>query len=316
LFSVLARLRARSVSIIYISHALEELERIADRYTVLRDGRSVQTGRLAGTPRSSIIEAMVGRSLDEVFPKIAHTTGEPILELDALAGRLLPRAASLRLHRGEIFGIAGLAGAGRSELLRSLFGLDAVRSGTIKLAGALDRGRPPWIRIAQHVGLLSEERKDEGLAIELSVTNNLTLPSLDRCSRWGLVQRRRQRELAERYIAQLRVRCDDPSAPIARLSGGNQQKIALARLLCSDADVLLLDEPTRGIDVGSKAEIYRLIGELARAGKAVLWVSSYLPELLGVCDRIAVMQRGRLGPARDTAQWTEHTLMHEATLGV
>jgi ribose transport system ATP-binding protein len=321
LFAVIARLRARGVSVIYISHALEELAVVADRYTVLRDGKRVKSGAMADTTRGELIEAMVGRTLDEAFPNVRHQPGELLLELDRLSGTRLPRDASLQLRRGEILGIAGLVGAGRSELLRALFGLEPIASGTVKLSGKLagelshgaDSGRPPWIRLAQGVGLLSEQRKEEGIALGLSVVDNLTLAALGRTARAGWLDRGAQRSAAQRWITSLGVRVRDPLAPIAALSGGNQQKVALARLLHCDADVLLLDEPTRGIDVGSKAEIYRSIGELAARGKAVLLCSSYLPELLGVCDRIAVMHRGRLGAARDAAELTEAALMQEAT---
>jgi ribose transport system ATP-binding protein len=317
LFAVIARLRARGVSVIYISHALEELPKVADRYTVLRDGKRVRSGAMAGITRAELIEAMVGRSLDEAFPKVPHQPGDVLLELDRLAGTRLPRDASLQLRRGEILGIAGLVGAGRSELLRALFGLEPIAGGTVKLLvdskGQIDRGRPPWVRLAQRVGLLSEQRKEEGIALGLSVVDNLTLAGLAQSARGGWLDRSAQRSAAQRWISSLAVRVRDPLAPIAALSGGNQQKVALARLLHCDADVLLLDEPTRGIDVGSKAEIYRLIGELAARGKAVLLCSSYLPELLGVCDRIAVMHRGRLGPARDAASLSETALMQQAT---
>jgi ribose transport system ATP-binding protein len=298
LFSVIARLRERGVSVIYISHALEELARIADRYTVLRDGKHVKTGTIA---------------IDEAFPKVPHEPAEVLLELDRMSGSRLPHDVSLQLRRGEILGIAGLVGAGRTELLRALFGLDPIRSGAVKLAGAVDHGRLPWVRLAQGIGLLSEARKEEGVALGLSVVDNLTLAALSRTARGGVLDRGAQRAAAQRWIDALGVRVNDPLRPIAALSGGNQQKVALARLLHCDADVLLLDEPTRGIDVGSKAEIYKLIGELAARGKAVLMCSSYLPELLGVCDRIAVMHRGRLGPAREAAGLTEVAIMHEAT---
>jgi len=313
LFAVIARLRARGVSVIYISHALEELAVVADRYTVLRDGKHVKSGAMADTTRAELIEAMVGRTLDEAFPRVAHHAGEPLLELDRVCGARLPRDASMTLRRGEILGIAGLVGAGRTELLRALFGLDPIRSGVVKLAGVVDHGRPPWVRLAQRAGLLSEDRKQEGVALGMSVVDNLTLAALTQSTRSGFLDRSAQRAAAQRWIDTVGVRTRDPLQPIAELSGGNQQKVALARLLCCDADVLLLDEPTRGIDVGSKAEIYKLIGELAARGKAVLLCSSYLPELLGVCDRIAVMHRGQLGPARATADWSETSIMQAAT---
>ncbi|HKU43547.1 MAG TPA: sugar ABC transporter ATP-binding protein [Polyangiales bacterium] len=313
LFAVIRRLRERQVSVIYISHALEEVFEIADRYTVLRDGKSVASGAIADTTREQLIEAMVGRRLEQAFPRTPHAVGEPLLELRGLTGLHLPRDASLTLRRGEILGLSGLVGAGRTELLRALFGLDPVLRGEVKIAGLSDRGRPPWVRLAQRVGLLSEARKEEGLAVELSIAENITLPTLGRSARFGFVQRARQRSVAERFCTELGVRCDDVGRAVGKLSGGNQQKVALARLLACDADVLLLDEPTRGIDVGSKAEIYRAIGALAAAGKAVLWVSSYLPELLGVCDTLAVLHRGQLGAARPVAAWTEAEVLREAT---
>ncbi|HTU64275.1 MAG TPA: sugar ABC transporter ATP-binding protein [Polyangiales bacterium] len=312
LFAIIERLRARGVAVIYISHVLEELERIADSYTVLRDGKSVRSGRMAEVQRAQLVAAMVGRELADVYPHIARERGDPVLELRELSGTLLPRSASLTLHRGEVLGIAGLIGAGRSELLRALYGLEPVARGTVRVRGLVDTGLPPWRRLAQGVGMVSEQRKEEGLWLELSVRDNLTMPALSRCTRAGFVDRTAQSDLTVRQLARLNM----PEALTLRsagtLSGGNQQKLALARLLCCDADVLLLDEPTRGIDVGSKAEIYRLIGQLAQQGKAVLMVSSYLPELLGTCDRIAVMRRGQLGAARPARDLSEAELLREA----
>ena len=210
-------------------------------------------------------------------------------------------------------GIAGLIGAGRTEMLRVLFGLDAIRSGQIRVKGVPETSINPRSLIDDGVGLLSEDRKGEGLALDRSIADNLTYPTLGRIARWGWIDRRRQRADASRWMAALRIKAGGPSGPVGALSGGNQQKVAMARLLHQDADLLLLDEPTRGVDVGSKAEIYRLIGEQAARGKAVVMVSSYLPELLGVCDRIAVMRRGVLGESRPVGDWTEHAIMAAAT---
>ena len=295
LFQVIERLRQGGVAVIYISHFLEEIERIADRYTVLRDGRSVDAGPIAGTPMSHLVEQMAGRAVSEVFPRVAHDAGEPVLHIKGLRGHAFAHGIELTLRRGEILGIAGLIGAGRTELLRALFGLDPVRRGEIRVGTTADRGAPPWRRISQGLGLLSEDRKQEGLALSMSIADNLTLTGLRSCARLGWVQRERQSAQAGALVERLRVRCPDVHAPVESLSGGNQQKVALGRLLHQDADVLLLDEPTRGVDVASKVEIYRLMGELAAAGKAVLFVSSYVPELVGVCDRLAVMHRGQLG---------------------
>jgi ribose transport system ATP-binding protein len=254
---------------------------------------------------------MVGRQVEELYPRGARQRGETILEVEAFE----PGAASFPLHRGEVFGIAGLLGAGRTRLLRALFGLEPVRGGRVRLA-AYTGPHSPARRWRQGMGMLSEDRKGEGLALGLSIADNLTLSRLEGLGPGPTVTPSRQDSASRRWIDRLRIRCRGPRQAVAELSGGNQQKVALARLLHHDVDVLVLDEPTRGIDVASKAEIYSLIDALAaRESKAVLIVSSYLPELLGLCDRIAVMHRGRLGPARPASELTEHQLMLEATGG-
>lgn len=298
LFEVIRRLRDRGVAVIYISHFLEEVEQIAGWFTVLRDGRAAGRGRIPDVGRDQILEWMVGRRIVEMFPRLPHHIGEPVLELAEVAAPGVA-SASLVLRRGEILGIAGLIGAGRTELVRAVFGLAPVRSGKVKLEGV--------------AGLLSEDRKGEGLAQGLSVTDNLTLSRLDFYVRWGWLDRAAQQRGAAGWLARLGIRAAGPDAEVASLSGGNQQKVALARLLHQDCDVLLLDEPTRGIDVPSKAQIYELIGRLAQQGKAVLFVSSYLPELLGICDTLAVMYRGRLGEKAPAAEWTEHAVLRAAT---
>jgi ribose transport system ATP-binding protein len=312
LFELIRNLKARRISIIYISHFLEEMQKISDRFTVLRDGQTVGTGITRETPVERIIALMVGRDVDELYPRTSRMPGEVILEVKDLAGEGKPTAASLALHRGEVFGVAGLVGAGRTELLRSIFGLAPVRRGDIRVA-AYSGAAPPHKRWAQRVGMVSEDRKAEGLALGLSIADNLTLARLDGLGPWRLVFPSRQRAACRPWIEKISIKCAGPRQQLADLSGGNQQKVAIARLLHADVDVLLLDEPTRGIDVGSKAQIYQLIDELAMRGKAVLIVSSYLPELLGACDRIAVMCRGRLSETRPRADWDERQLMLVAT---
>jgi ribose transport system ATP-binding protein len=308
LFAVIARLKARGVSVIYISHFLEECRRVCDRFTVLRDGESVGTGALAETPMAEIIRLMVGREVSELYPRIAHTPGETVLRVDAAAGE----SGGLAVRAGEIFGLFGLVGSGRTELLRRIFGLDAMTAERVTIFGREETSASPPRRLAQGVGLLSENRKEEGLMLQRSLAENLTAtrPVAHRGSGW--LFRGRERRLTREWISKLSVRAREPEQAIGELSGGNQQKIALGRLLHHDAKILLLDEPTRGIDVGSKAQIYRLTGELAAQGKAVLFVSSYIPELLGVCDTIGVMCRGKLAAVRPAAEWTEHTLMETA----
>jgi len=316
LFTILRRLKERGVSVVYISHFLEEVQEIADRVSVLRDGRRVATGPAADFRRERIISLMVGRDLTEQYPRVPHEIGEAILDVTDLAGMDLPRRASLTLHRGEILGLFGVVGAGRTELLRTLFGLQAVRHGQVKIRGVLDNAADPRRRIREGFGLLSEDRKDEGLALGQSIADNLTYSKLDAYTRLGALgwlNLRARAEAVAAWVAKLGVRCAGPEQPVGALSGGNQQKIALGRLLHQHADILLLDEPTRGVDVGSKADIYRLIGDLAGHGKAILFVSSYLPELLGICDRLAVMTRGRLGVIRPTQEWTPEQVMAAAT---
>lgn len=313
LFRVIRELRSAGIAIVYISHFLEELEQIADRITVLRDGRTVGTGELRDWPRQRIVEAMVGRQVEEMYPRVPHEIGEPMLTVTDLKGRLLPRRASLKLHRGEILGIAGLVGAGRTEMLRTLFGLDPRRGGVANIDGvSIERFSPEdWNR--RGVGLLSEDRKNEGLAQNLSATLNMMLPTLSQTSRLGWLFGASHEREARRAGSQLKIKWSSPQQRVASLSGGNQQKVAMARLLVSNADVLLLDEPTRGIDVGAKVDLYHAIGDLAARGKSILVVSSYLPELFGICDRIAVMSRGVLSEAIDVHDLTPEKVMHMAT---
>jgi ribose transport system ATP-binding protein len=312
LFGIVRRLSQAGVTVLYISHFLEEVEQIAEQYTVLRDGRSVASGRVAETNRSELVALMAGRSVSALFPRSPRTPGDVALELRELSGKRLPKKASLAVRRGEVVGIAGLVGSGRTELLRAIYGLDPRADGQVLVQGSAVAATPVALS-ARGVGLLSEDRKGEGLAGTLSIAENMTLSGRARLGPWGLALPQRSLAAARRWIETLGVRCRGPEQRVAALSGGNQQKVALARLLEQDVDVLLLDEPTRGIDVGSRADIYRLIDELAARGKAVLMVSSYMPELLGVCDRIAVMVRGKLGPARPAPELTEHALLLEAT---
>ncbi|MEI9938206.1 MAG: sugar ABC transporter ATP-binding protein [Pseudomonadota bacterium] len=312
LFTVVRGLTRSGIAVLYVSHFLEEVERIADRYTVLRDGQFVHSGELRGTTRGELVKLMAGRDVQELFPRSARSPGEVVLDLHELSGKSLPISASLTLARGEVLGIAGLLGAGRSELLRAIFGLDVVKSGTLRVK-AIVGAASPQRRLAQGVGLLSEDRKGEGLAEALSLGDNITLSKLESLGSYGLVSPTRRDAVARTYLSRLGVRARGPEQLARDLSGGNQQKICFARLLHQSSDVLLLDEPTRGVDIGSRADLYRIIDELAARGNAVLMVSSYLPELLGVCDRIAVMVRGKLGAARPASELSEHDLLLEAT---
>ena len=327
LFALLRRLKARGHAIVYISHFIEEVKAITDRFVVLRDGRNAGGGVTAEATHDAVVRLMVGTAPDDLFPRSPRRAGDAILEVAGLE----PGGASFTLHRGEILGIAGLVGSGRTRLLRTLFGLEAVTRGRVRIGvdvfrggGALTGG--PRRRWRAGMGLLSEDRKSEGLALGLSIADNLTLTRLEPFGPHALVLPGRQKQASSTWISRMEIKCAGPSQAAGELSGGNQQKIALARLLHHDVDILVLDEPTRGIDVGSKAQIYRLIDELVadvpgrpfdqapgRQAKAVLMVSSYLPELLGLCDRIAVMRRGKLDAPRSAAGLTEHELVMQAT---
>jgi ribose transport system ATP-binding protein len=316
LFELIARLKAQGHAIVYISHFIEEVKAISDRFVVLRDGRHAGGGVTAETETEQIVGLMVGRRLGDLYPHRARLPGEPVLALR----EVMPGGATLTLRRGEVVGIAGLLGAGRTRLVRAIFGLEPVRSGRISV-GAYSGPAAPHERWRQGVGMLSEDRSGEGLAAGLSVADNMTLSWLEPLGPALTVIPSRQDAAATRWIDRLAIRCANPRQRVSELSGGNQQKVAVARLLHHDVDVLVLDEPTRGIDVGSKAQIYQLIDELVAprgsggnaSHKAVLLVSSYLPELLGICDRIAVMSRGRLSAARAVAEWNEHSLLMEAS---
>jgi len=305
LFALVRTLAARDVSVLYVSHALEEVRALCDEFTVLRDGQSVGSGAVAGTSEREWIRLMAGREVRELYPHSPRVPGEVLL-----------RGAGIELRRGEVLGLYGLIGAGRTELLRGLFGLGRPPAGALEFCGETGP-RTPRQRWNAGAGFVSEDRAREGLALQLTVSENISLARLERFSRRGILNQRALLGSGATWAELLTVKCDSVVQRCGELSGGNQQKVALARLLGAGSQVLLLDEPTRGIDVGSKAQIYAWIDKLACGTKtssprAVLLVSSYIPELLGVCDRIAVMRRGELGPARPAAEWTEERLLEEA----
>lgn len=311
LFLTIARLRQEGLGVIYISHFLEEIRRVCDSYTVLRDGETVDSGTLAGTSETHIVSRMVGRRIEELYPYVPHTPGETVLSLSGLSGVPKPLDVSFDLRRGEILGLAGLVGAGRTELLRAIFALDPVRAGRVRV-GAVYPSSTPQARIRSGLAYVSEDRKREGLAQARSIADNITYSRLSPYSRWGWLNLKQRRQAVTQWMEHLEIKAASAEQSVEALSGGNQQKVALARALHQRAEVLLLDEPTRGIDVGTKAAIYRLIGELAAAGQAILFVSSYFQELLRVCDRIGVMSRGRLREIRPADTWTEESLLARA----
>ncbi|HEX6717651.1 MAG TPA: sugar ABC transporter ATP-binding protein [Pyrinomonadaceae bacterium] len=319
LFKLIRKLSSEGISVIYISHFLEEVRQISDRFTVLRDGRSVATGEIATITDDELIAKMVGRAQQNLFPVRTRSRGrhEIILDVQNLASPPLLKNASFQLHRGEILGIAGLMGSGRTPLLRTIFGLERPTNGKIRVnKKSLPGGRStPAMRLIEGFGYLSEDRKGDGLTLNQSIADNVTVTRFNSCARWGWLDLSAQRKQAQKLVNALKIRTQGVQQDAGSLSGGNQQKVIVARLLHQDADVLLLDEPTRGIDIGSKAQVYETIAACAAQNKAVLMVSSYLPELFGMCDRLAVMSRGRLSEVRNIDQWTPETVL-QAAIGV
>jgi len=314
LFDVIRRLKSEGLGIVYISHFLEEIRELCDCYAVLRDGESVGSGDLGGISNEQIVALMVGRTVDELFPQVPHEPGEIVLKLDRLCGASIPKDVSFDLRRGEILGISGLVGAGRTEMLRCLFGLDETRSGQVTIAASAP-SQSPRARIAAGLGFVSEDRKTEGLAQTRSIADNLTLSRLAPYVNYGWLNLSQRRQEVARWMRVMEVKAASQDQFVHELSGGNQQKVAIARVLHQGAEILLLDEPTRGIDVGTKSQIYRLMGQLAAEGKAIIFVSSYLTELLAVCDRVGVMSRGRLKEIRPASEWTEEDIMSVAVSG-
>jgi ribose transport system ATP-binding protein len=315
LFTLIRKLKNDRISIIYISHFLEEIREIADSYTVLRDGNSIVSGKLSEVSDDFLISNMVGRSVENLFPhreKLA--TGETVLEVKSLTAPPVVKSANFELKRGEILGIAGLMGSGRSELVRAIFGLEKPESGEILIKGKAvsARGGTSAMRLLQGLGYLSEDRKGEGLALSLSIADNLTMTRFSSCAKFGWLNLSRQNEQSKNLIKEVGVKTLTATQAVSTLSGGNQQKVAIGRIVHQDAEILLLDEPTRGIDIGSKAQVYETIAKLAEQGKAVLMISSYLPELFGMCDRLAVMSRGKLSEALPMADWTAEKVMQSA----
>ncbi|MFZ2054293.1 MAG: sugar ABC transporter ATP-binding protein [Candidatus Aminicenantales bacterium] len=315
LFGIIRRLKSQGVTIIYISHFLEEVQEVADRITVLRDGKKAGSGRSEEISLDNIIGMMVGGEVKEMFPRVARQPGPEALLASEFKGKRMPAAMTLSLRRGEIFGIAGLVGSGRTEFLRAVFGLDIVEEGWVRIGRDEILTGGPRERIRSGLGLLSEDRQGEGLALSRSIADNLTLSYFAPYVRSGFLRVGQQKKASWEWIQRMKIKATSPTQLVQSLSGGNQQKVALARLLHQNADVFLLDEPTRGIDIVSKSQIYEWMGELASRGKSILFVSSYFPELLGVCDRIAVFHRGQQVDVRPTEEWDEERLLAAATTG-
>ena len=309
LFATIATLKQHGVTIIYVSHRLEEIFSIADRVTVLRDGIWINTVPVSETNREGLVRMMVGRTLTETFPEKATSEGEPVLRVEGLTRRGVLRDIHFTLHRGEILGVAGLVGSGRTQLARALFGADPVTSGEIHVSGQRVAIHGPRDAMRAGLGFLTEDRKAEGLALWLSLRQNVALPSLDRRSLFGLVRERAEKAAVESSVHDLRIRARSIEQQVRYLSGGNQQKVALAKWLNTEPQVIIFDEPTRGIDVGAKAEIYGLMRHMANTGKAILMISSDLPEVLGMSDRVMVMREGSIVGTLTKDEATEERIL-------
>ncbi len=312
LFGLIAALKQRGVSIVYVSHKMDEIFRICDRATVLRDGETVGTVEMAGASVNELIRMMVGRELQFTARSARRATGETVLVAENLTTVKL-KDVSFELRSGEVLGIAGLVGSGRSELGAALFGIDPITSGTLRVQGESRCLRSPRHAMASGIGLLPEDRRLQGLMMRMSVLQNASLAVLPEISRFGFVHRRQEQALLAPVARQLALACPSTAAPVSQLSGGNQQKVLLARWLLFNPAILFLDDPTRGIDVGAKQDIYRIIDELASAGKAIILVSSELPELLRCCDRILVLNEGRVAAHYDASDATQEKIMSAAT---
>ncbi len=293
-FRIVRTLRERQMGVIYITHRLEELRAIGDRVTVLRDGQTVHSGALAELSTNQIISHMVGREVTSTYRREPLPPGAPMLELSGVTVKGKLDDVSLTLRAGEIMGMAGLIGAGRTELCRAIFGIDALDSGSIKVAGKPVRIGSPRDAVKAGIALVTEDRQITGLALPLSIALNMTMANTEAISRFGILDLKKQVTVAADYIGRLRIKAQSGAQPAGRLSGGNQQKVVIAKWLFTQPRVFLFDEPTRGIDVGAKVEVFDFMHELAKSGAAILMVSSEMPELLQVADRIVVMRQGKI----------------------
>jgi len=308
LFDIVRKLKARGVAVIYISHRLDEIFAIADRVTVLRDGAHVATKPVTETDAAGLVQLMVGRRIESLFPKVTVPIGEPVLEVKNLERRPLTRSVSLTVRAGEIVGLAGLVGSGRSELAQTIFGVTPAESGEIRIGGQKVDIRSPAQARSLGVAYVPEDRGTQGLVRPMTVRENFSLAALGKVAFGGFIDRRAERKLADDGVERFAVKTSSLEQIAGKLSGGNQQKIVLGKWLANGPKLLILDEPTRGIDVGAKAEIHRLMGELAAQGLAILMISSELPEVLGMSDRVLVMREGRIVAEFPREQATQESI--------
>jgi len=313
LFDVIRTLRAQGAAVLFITHRLEEAFASCQRVTIMRDGHTIRTAPIEDVTIDDIIRSMVGRDLDSLFPKTATEPGEVVLDVQELCRVGVFDDISFQVRRGEIVALAGLVGAGRTEVARAVFGIDRRTSGTVRVNGAELPNGKPLAAMKAGVALVPEDRRQQGLVMEMGIDQNVALASLGRLSRFGLIRRSSERELAKIWAGRLRVKFSRMGNTVATLSGGNQQKVVLGKWLARSPSLLIIDEPTRGIDVGTKAEVHRILDGLVADGLAVLMISSELPEVLGMADRVLVLREGRITAEFTRAQADEDAVMRAAT---
>ncbi len=315
LFALMRQLKSEGVAIVYISHRMEEIFEVCDRVTIMRDGKWIATENIGSLTREGIIKLMVGRELTQMIPKVAADIGDVALEVKNISRKGALKNVSISVKKGEVLGIAGLVGAGRTELARVIFGADPFDSGEILLFGKPVKIKSPQDAIKLGIGLVTEDRKQQGLVLGMAVRENISLANLDALSKFNFIMSAKEKEVSNKFVGELRVKTPTIEQTVQNLSGGNQQKVVLAKWLFTDSKVLIFDEPTRGIDVGAKTEIYQLMNELAKTGAAIIMISSELPEVLGMSDRIMVMHEGRITGELSRAEATQEKIMHLATGG-
>ena len=313
LFLIIESLKKRGVTIIYISHRLEEVFQIANEVTILKDGQLVGTKLIKDLSRGELVKMMVGRTLEEVFPVSFNQLGNPVLQVEEISTKTILNQVSFNLREGEILGVAGMVGSGRTELARAIFGADHLTSGTIKIKGQDVVFKNPADAIRSKISFVPEDRKYHGLFTKLSILNNITLPILSKISRWGFTDKKKENEIVERERQIHSIDMTSGNQEVQYLSGGNQQKVVLSKSLQTIPEVIIMDEPTRGVDVGAKFEIYQLIRQLNKDGIAILMISSELPEILGLSDRILVMREGKIVAELTPNETNEEMIIEFAT---
>ncbi|HCP71994.1 MAG TPA: D-xylose ABC transporter ATP-binding protein, partial [Actinobacteria bacterium] len=315
LMTVMKSLKTSNKAVIFVSHRLDEVFAISDYITVMRDGATVSEASVGDTNLQKVIKEMVGRELTELFPKTENKIGAVVLEVTDLTNPAYFRNISFNVKKGEIVALAGLVGAGRSEVARAIFGVDKYESGSVKINGEVLPAGSPIISMERKIALVPEDRRQQGLFMIAGVNRNISMESFGKLTDRGLLNFKRERELTNTWRDKLSIKFNNQADPVDRLSGGNQQKTVLAKWLATDPDILIVDEPTRGIDVATKAEVHRLVNQAASEGKAVLMISSELPEVLGMADRIIVMREGRQVAEFSRQEATQEKIIAAATTG-